>query len=101
MTLMTGLRHSQRLAALVGLSGYLPLAADTAAERSLENQSTPIFLAHGRFDSMIALPRARASRDRLQALGYRVQWHEYPMEHSVCLEEVQDLNRFLLDVLEV
>jgi phospholipase/carboxylesterase len=99
MTLMTGLRHSQRLAALVGLSGYLPLADTTAAERAPQNQLTPIFLAHGRFDPMIALPRAVASRDALLGLGYGVQWHDYPMEHSVCLEEVQDLNRFLLGVL--
>lgn len=99
MALMTGLRHPQTLAALVGLSGYLPLAATTAAERAPQNQSTPIFLAHGRFDPMIALPRAVASRDALQALGHAVQWHEYPMEHSVCLEEIGDLNRFLLDVL--
>ncbi len=99
MALMTGLRHPQRLAALVGLSGYLPLAGTTAAERTPQNQSTPIFMAHGRHDPMIALPRAQATRDALQALGYGVQWHEYPMAHSVCLEEVQDLNRFLQDVL--
>jgi phospholipase/carboxylesterase len=99
MTLMTGLRHPQRLAALAGLSGYLPLAGTTLAERAPQNQSTPIFLAHGRHDPMIALPRAAASRDALQALGYGVRWHEYPMEHSVCLEEVHDLNRFLHDVL--
>jgi phospholipase/carboxylesterase len=100
MTLMTGLRRAQPLAALVGLSGYLPLAATTAAERAPQNLPTPIFLAHGRFDPMIALPRAQASRDALAALGYAVQWHEYPMEHSVCLEEIQHLNRFLLDVLK-
>lgn len=100
MTLMTGLRRTQPLAALVGLSGYLPLAATTAAERAPHSLSMPIFLAHGRFDPMIALPRAQASRDALVALGYAVQWHEYPMEHSVCLEEIQHLNRFLLDALK-
>ena len=100
MTLMTGLRHAQPLAALAGLSGYLPLADRTADERTAQNQATPIFLAHGRFDPMIALPRALASRDALMALGYAVQWHEYTMEHSVCLEEIQHLNRFLLDVLK-
>ncbi len=100
MALMTGLRRPQPLAALVGLSGYLPLAATTAAERAPQNQLTPIFLAHGRFDPMIALPRAQSSRDALAALGYAVQWHEYPMEHSVCLEEIQHLNRFLLEVLK-
>ena len=99
MALLTGLRHAQRLAGIVGLSGYLPLADTTAAERSPANQGTPIFLAHGRFDPMIALPRALATRDALRALGYPVQWHEYPMEHSVCLPEIADLQQFLLEVL--
>jgi phospholipase/carboxylesterase len=99
MALLTGLRHRDRLAGIVGLSGYLPLAETTAAERSAANQATPIFLAHGRFDPMIALPRAIASRDALVALGYPVQWHEYPMEHSVCLPEIEDLQRFLLQTL--
>jgi len=99
LALLTGLRHAERLAGIVGLSGYLPLASTTAAERSAANQGTPIFLAHGRFDPMIALPRAVASRDALRALGYPVQWHEYPMEHSVCLPEIADLQQFLLQVL--
>ena len=100
MALLTGLRHRERLAGIVGLSGYLPLADKTAAERSPANQDTPIFLAHGRFDPMIALPRAVATRDALTALGYSVQWHEYPMEHSVCLPEISDLQQFLLHVLK-
>ena len=99
MTLQTGLRYGQRLAGLVGMSGYLPLAAKTAAERSAANQATPIFMAHGRQDPMIPMARATASRDALQALGYAVDWHEYPMQHSVCIEEIHDLNRFLLKVL--
>ena len=99
MALLTGLRHAERLAGIVGLSGYLPLAAKTASERSATNQSTPIFLAHGRFDPMIDLSRAVATRDALRALGYAVQWHEYPMEHSVCLPEIADLQQFLLQVL--
>ncbi len=99
MSLMTGLRAPQRLAGLVGLSGYLPLADTTAAERSAANQGVPVFLAHGRFDPMVVLARGTASRDALQALGYAVDWHEYPMEHSVCPEEITDLNRWLLKVL--
>jgi len=100
MALLAGLRHAERLAGIVGMSGYLPLADKTAAERSAANQSTPIFLAHGRFDPMIALPRAVATRDALRALGYAVQWHEYAMEHSVCLPEIADLQQFLLRVLK-
>lgn len=99
MTLLTGLRHAERLAGLVGLSGYLPLAAHTAAERSAANADVPIFLAHGRDDPMIPLERATASRDALRALGYAVEWHDYAMPHSVCIDEINDLNRWLLRVL--
>lgn len=99
ITLLTGLRAPQRLAGLAGLSGYLPLAARTAAERSPANRDVPIFLAHGRFDPMVALPRGAASRDALTALGYRPEWHEYPMQHEVCPPEITDLNRWLLKVL--
>ena len=99
MALLTGLRHAERLAGIVGMSGYLPLAGALAAERSAANQDVPIFLAHGTQDEMIALPRAIASRDALRALGYAVEWHEYPMGHSVCLPEVQDLRAWLLKVL--
>jgi phospholipase/carboxylesterase len=99
MTLLTGLRHGERLAGLVGLSGYLPLAASTDTERSVANADVPIFLAHGREDPMIGIDRALASRDALLALGYPVEWHDYPMPHSVCMEEIDDLNRWLLRVL--
>ncbi len=99
MTLMTGLRYGQRLAGLVGLSGYLPLAAVTEAERHSANHDTPIFLAHGSADQVIPIARATASRDALRALGHPVQWHEYPMPHSVCAEEIADLNRWLLKTL--
>jgi phospholipase/carboxylesterase len=99
MTLLTGLRHAERVAGLVGLSGYLPLAASTAAERSAANADVPIFLAHGRDDPMIGLDRALASRDALLALGYPVQWHDYAMPHSVCMDEIVDLNGWLLRVL--
>ncbi len=99
MTLLTGLRHTERLAGLVGLSGYLPLADSSAAERSAASMALPVFLAHGRDDTVIPLARAAASRDALQALGCVVDWHEYPMAHSVCAQEVGDLNRWLLKVL--
>ena len=99
MTLMAGLRHEERLAGLAGLSGYLPLADKTEAELSPANRDVPIFLVHGRQDPVIPLARAVASRDALLALGYDIEWHDYPMPHSVCLEEVAHLNRWLLDVL--
>lgn len=99
MALLTGLRHAERLGGIVGMSGYLPLAASTAAERHAANRSTPIFLAHGRMDPVVPLQRALASREALEALGYPVEWHEYPMAHSVCMEEIADLNRWLAGVL--
>ena len=99
VALMTGLRHAHGLAGIVGLSGYLPLAATTATERHPANASTPIFLAHGRHDDVVPVRSAMASRDALQALGYGVAWHDYPMAHSVCMEEIADLNEWLLTVL--
>ena len=100
MALLTGLRHRDRLGGIVGLSGYLPLAAQTAAERHASNTATPIFLAHGKSDPVVPLARATASRDALQALGYPVEWHEYAMAHSVCMEEIADLNAWLLGRLK-
>ncbi|MGV8803389.1 MAG: alpha/beta hydrolase [Polaromonas sp.] len=99
MALMAGLRHGERLAGIVGMSGYLPLADKTALEASPANKDVPIFLAHGTLDGVVALPRASASRDALNALGYPVEWHEYRMEHSVCPQEVADLQQWLLRVL--
>ena len=99
MTLMTGLRAAERLAGLVGLSGYLPLADKVAAERTSMNGDLPIFLAHGRMDPVIPIARAIASRDALIALGHPVEWHEYAMPHSVCAEEIADLERWLVRVL--
>ena len=99
MTLMTGLRQAERLAGLACLSGYLPLAALTAAERHPDHHDLPIFMAHGRSDAMIPIERAVASRDALLALGYPVEWHEYAMAHAVCPPEIADLNRWLLRVL--
>ena len=98
MTLLAGLRSPQRLAGLVGMSGYLPLADKTAAERSSANEHVPIFLAHGSADPVVPCDRGAASRDALVALGYPVDWHAYPMQHSVCGQEIADLQRWLLRV---
>jgi len=99
MALMTALRYPERLAGAVGLSGYLPLAATTAAERSAANAGLPIFMAHGTQDPVVVLARGTASRDALRALGHDVSWHDYPMQHSVCMEEIEDLNAWLLKQL--
>ena len=99
MALLTGLRHAHRLAGIAGLSGYLPIAAKTEAERHAANLHTPILLAHGTQDEVVHLDRAEASRDALVALGHPVEWHEYRMGHSVCPQEVVDLNAWLVRVL--
>lgn len=99
MTLHTGLRLPEKLAGLMGLSGYLPLLDMADHERHAANQDTPIFLAHGTHDPVVTLERAQASRAKLTALGYPVEWHTYPMQHSVCAEEIHDISRFLQSVL--
>lgn len=99
MSLMVGLRHAETLAGILGMSGYLPLADKTAAERSEASLKTPIFLAHGTRDGVVPLARATASRDALKALGYSIEWHDYAMEHSVCPQEIVDIEGWLLRVL--
>jgi phospholipase/carboxylesterase len=99
MTLLAGLRAPQRLAGLVGLSGYLPLAAHTAAEASQASQGLPIFLAHGTQDGVVNVARGAHAREVLQQLSSPVSWHTYAMGHTVCAQEVADLNAWLNDVL--
>lgn len=99
MALLTGLRHGERLAGIAGLSGYLPIARTTAAERAPANADVPIFLAHGTHDEVVSLDRAEASRDALGALGYPVEWHEYLIGHGVHPLEVAELNEWLVRVL--
>jgi phospholipase/carboxylesterase len=99
MTLQTGLRHPEKLAGMLCLSGYLPLAPQVAHERSEESVDTPIFMAHGRQDPVVPFARAVDSRAALEAMGYQVEWHEYPMQHTLCLEEVQDISAWLRKVL--
>ncbi|MBA3771674.1 MAG: dienelactone hydrolase family protein [Ramlibacter sp.] len=99
MALLAGVRHRERLAGIAGLSGYLPLAHSTAAERSDANALTPIFMGHGQYDNVVPLARGTASRGVLSELGYQVEWNAYPIAHSVCMEEIADLNRWLLKVL--
>lgn len=99
MTLQTGLRFPQKLAGLLCLSGYLPLSNAVAAERSPANQDTPIFMAHGTMDPVVPIDRAVAARTTLAGLGYAVEWHQYPMPHSVCPQEVGDISAWMMRVL--
>jgi phospholipase/carboxylesterase len=99
IAIQAGVRHPERLAGLLALSTYLPLAHALAAEATAANRRTPVFMAHGRWDPLIPLLRAARSRDLLVAAGYDVEWHEYPMEHAVCMEEVRDIGAWLRRVL--
>ena len=99
IALHTGLRFPQRLAGIMALSGYLPLADTLASERHPANAHTPIFLGHGSMDPMVAPARGEAARDLLTQLGHPVQWHSYPMQHSVHPREVADISIFLASVL--
>ncbi|WP_066256659.1 alpha/beta hydrolase [Hydrogenophaga flava] len=101
MTLLAGLRAPQRLAGLVALSGYLPLAATTAAQASDANRGVPVFMAHGDADDIVVPARGEAARDALAALGYPVDWRSYSMGHEVCMEEIADLNAWLVQLLAV
>jgi phospholipase/carboxylesterase len=99
ITLQAGLRHPERLAGLMVLSSYLPLAGSVAAEASPANRDVPILMAHGTRDPVVQLVRATTSREQLETLGYKIEWHDYPMEHSVCLEEIQAVRAWLGKVL--
>ncbi len=99
ITLHTGLRRAEPLAGLVALSGYLPLAEKFTAERHAGSSDVPILMAHGAEDPVVPVARGRSSRDLLLTLGYPVRWHEYPMPHSVCAEEIEAIARFLRERL--
>jgi len=95
IALAAGLRHAEPLAGIVALSTYLPIAATLAAERNMANARVPIFWGHGTADPVVALQRGVESRAVLASLGYTVDWHTYPMPHSVCPQEIIDLRHWL------
>ncbi len=99
VALHTGLRHAERLAGILALSTYLPLAARLAPEHSAANLGVPLFMAHGRVDDIIPIERARQSRVALERLGCKVEWREYAMPHAVCGEEIADIAAWLRGVL--
>jgi phospholipase/carboxylesterase len=99
IALQTGLRHPGRLAGIMALSTYVPIAESLEAEAHAANRDVPIFMAHGLYDPIIPIAAARRSRDLLQSLGYAVAWHEYPMPHSVGPKELDDIGAWLRRVL--
>lgn len=99
IALQTGLRHPERLAGVMALSTYLPLADSFVQEATPANARTPVFMAHGTQDPVVPYQMGLGSKDLLTAAGHDVEWHEYPMQHSVCLEEVRDVSAWLRKVL--
>lgn len=95
VALHAGLRHPQSLAGLLALSAYLPFAGALASEKSPENAGVPILMCHGRMDPVVFSSMGSQSRDALRAQGYAVEWHEYPMQHEVCAEELVVVGRWL------
>ena len=101
IVLQTGLRHAGRLAGVMALSTYLPLAKTLEKERAAANRDLPIFMAHGTFDTVISLDVSRVSADLMIKHGYPLSWHEYPMAHAVCEAEIADIRVFLCRLLNL
>lgn len=101
IAVQTGLRHPERLAGIMALSTYLACADTLGAEATQANRDVPVFMVHGSVDPVIPVQLAKLSKARLETHGYRVEWHEYGMPHSVCAEEVSDISAWLKRVLSI
>ena len=99
IALHAGLRQRTPLAGVMALSTYLPMAERFADERAPESAGVPVFMAHGTADPVLPVSLGQGSRDYLQGLGYAVEWHDYPMAHQVCLEEIHAIAAWLRRVL--
>ncbi len=100
VALHLGLRYREPLAGIMALSTYLHDPEHVVDGISLANAGIPIFMAHGLMDPMIPITRAITSREALRALDYPIEWHEYAMGHSVCLEEINDIGTWLTTRIE-
>ena len=99
VALYTGLRHAERLAGIIALSTYLIGADALAIEAASINRDVPIFMGHGTADPVVRFEWGNASRQALVSAGYKVEWHTYGMEHSVCMEEIGAVSAWLQRVL--
>lgn len=99
VSLYTAPRYPDKLAGVLALSCYLPRESAFLAERAPANDATPIFMAHGRADTVLTMSLGTQSRDFLKAHGYAVEWHDYPMAHAVCAAEIADIREFLFRIL--
>ena len=100
LALHTGLRFPEKLAGIISLSAYLPTLESLKTQRAAANNETPIFMAHGIIDSIVEIEAGKAAFDGLKAMGYPVQWHDYLMEHSLCVEEIEHIATFINTVFK-
>ena len=100
IALHTGLRHAERLGGILALSTYLPLSGTLKEEASIAAKDTPVFMAHGRSDPIVPYALGRSSEEILRQQGYQIEWHEYAMPHSVCQEEIRDIEVWLTQRLK-
>ena len=98
ISLHTGLTYGKHLAGILALSTYLPTVDNIEEEISLVNKDVPIMMAHGTMDPMIPMAHALRTKQALRRLGYEISWHEYPIMHGVCTEEIQDISAWLLKI---
>ncbi len=101
LALYTGLRFEKKLAAIISLSAYNPAEDSLNSAASSINAKTPILLAHGLFDPMVPLHMGKKALQQLTDLNYKVQWHDYPMQHTVSKQEIIDIGAFLRTVFEL
>jgi phospholipase/carboxylesterase len=101
IALQTGLRFPEKLGGIMALSTYLACANTLGTEGTLANKDIPLFYAHGSVDPVIPISLAKQSKAKLETHGYKIEWHEYGMPHSVCAEEVDDIAAFLKRVLAI
>lgn len=95
IALHAGLRYPEKLAGIIALSTYLPTLEQLKTERPAANQATPILMAHGLFDSVVAYEFGKTAYESLSSMNYPIEWHEFPMDHSVCLDEIERIADFI------
>ena len=100
IALHAGLRHPRRLAGILALSTYLPLADTLAAEADAANREVPLFMAHGRDDAVIPHEFGQRSGQLLLDMGFRTEWHDYPIGHTLSLAEIEDIDAWLRGCLQ-
>ena len=98
IALYAGLRYTRKLGGIMALSTYLPMHQRLQQEAAAANRETPIFIAHGLYDDVVALKFGQHTRELLQQMGYPLVWHDYAMGHSVSVEEIKDISAWMTDI---